>query len=82
MNSYKYLLLVISIIFVVAISAKADTQYKEPEFYSKGMLDENHQFVCIDNQRWLQTTEPDKIILEKLYYTDDETGEVIAYECL
>ena len=81
MNTYKYLILIISML-LVTILAKADTQYQEPEFYSIGMLPENHQFVCIDDQRWLQTIEPGRIILEKLFYTDDETGEVIPYECL
>lgn len=57
-------------------------QYTKPEFYSIGLLPEGYTFVCIDGYKWLQYSESDKIILEKLFYQDDESGKILPHKCL
>jgi hypothetical protein len=31
--------------------------------------------------KWLQHEERDKVILEKLYYEDEETGKILPHKC-
>lgn len=68
------------ILLFISLTLQAQ-EYEKPEFYSLGLLPEGYSFVCINQEKWLQYEEKDKVILEKLYYEDDETKEVLPYKC-
>lgn len=75
------ILITLSVTFLLSSETKEIKQYVQPEFYSIGMLPEGYTFVCIDSYKWLQYYESDKIVLEKLYYEDDESGEIKPHKC-
>lgn len=54
---------------------------QEPEFYSIGMLPEGYSFVCVNGNKWLQYEAPGTLILEQLFYEDEDTGEIIPHKC-
>lgn len=53
----------------------------ETTFYSLGMLPENYSFVCQDGNKWLQYKTDSEVVLEQLFYEDEETGEVLPVKC-
>lgn len=77
----KLFIIFITIFSLSYSSDEFSKKYTLPEFYSKGFLPENYTFVCIDSEKWLQHEEPDKIVLEKLYQEDSETGEITEEKC-
>jgi hypothetical protein len=72
------LLITLSAIFLLSSETK---KYIQPEFYSIGMLPEGYSFVCLDGHKWLQHEERDKVVLQKLYYEDEETGKILPHKC-
>lgn len=74
-----------SFVILFALFANCDEKiekYSPPEFYSIGMLPENSRFVCINGEKWLEEKEDDKIILQKLYFFNDETNKEEAHKCI
>ena len=74
----KLILIIISATLLLAEQTK---EYVQPEFYSIGMLPEGYSFVCINKEKWLQHEEDNKIVLQKLFYQDEETGKVLPHKC-
>ena len=54
---------------------------EEPQFFSIGMLPEGYSFVCINGNKWLQYEVPGTLILEQLFYEDEDTGQIVAEKC-
>ena len=76
------LLITLSVTFLLSSETKeTKKQYIQPEFYSIGMLPEGYSFVCINKEKWLQFSERDKVILQKLYYEEEETGKILPHKC-
>lgn len=75
------LLIILSVNFLLSSETKEIKQYVQPEFYSIGMLPEGYSFVCLDGHKWLQHDERDKVVLQKLYYEDEETGKILPHKC-
>lgn len=73
---------IICILISFNLLAEEVKEYKEPEFYSIGMLPENSRFVCINGEKWLEEKEDDKIILQKLYFFNDETNKEEVHKCI
>jgi NAD(P)H-dependent FMN reductase len=46
------------------------------------MLPEGYSFVCINKEKWLQFSERDKVVLQKLYYEDEETGKEYKHKAV
>lgn len=61
---------------------KQNDRYVEPEFYSIGMLPENSRFVCINGEKWLEERGDDKIVLQKLFFFDEETNKEEVHKCI
>ena len=59
-----------------------NVNYKDRQFYSIGTLPENHQFVCIEGDKWLEKTEPDRIELIRMFIYDEELKQDIPMKCL
>ena len=74
----KLILLIVSATLLLSEQTK---EYVQPEFYSIGMLPEGYSFVCINKEKWLQHEEDNKIVLQKLFYQDEETGKVLPHKC-
>ena len=74
----KLILLIVSATLLLSEQTK---EYVQPEFYSIGMLPEGYSFVCINKEKWLQYEEDNKIVLQKLFYQDEETGKVLPHKC-
>ena len=74
-------LLVLLIVSATLLLAEQSKEYVKPEFYSIGMLPEGYSFVCINKEKWLQYEEDNKIVLQKLFYQDEETGKVLPHKC-
>ena len=74
-------LLVLLITSATLLLAEQTKGYVQPEFYSIGMLPEGYSFVCINKEKWLQHEEDNKIVLQKLFYQDEETGKVLPHKC-
>lgn len=76
-----FLLITLSAIFLLSSETKEIKQYVQPEFYSIGMLPEGYSFVCVNKEKWLQYQEKDKVVLEKLYYEDEQTKKIVPHKC-
>ena len=74
-------LLVLLIVSATLLLSEQTKEYVQPEFYSIGMLPEGYSFVCINKEKWLQHEEDNKIVLQKLFYQDEETGKVLPHKC-
>lgn len=74
-------LLFLLIASATLLLAEQTKEYVQPEFYSIGMLPEGYSFVCINKEKWLQHEEDNKIVLQKLFYQDEETGKVLPHKC-
>ena len=74
-------LLVLLIASATLLLAEQTKEYVPPEFYSIGMLPEGYSFVCINKEKGLQHEEDNKIVLQKLFYQDEETGKVLPHKC-
>ena len=74
-------LLVLLIVSATLLLSEQIKEYVKPEFYSIGMLPEGYSFVCINKEKWLQYEEDNKIVLQKLFYQDEETGKVLPHKC-
>lgn len=74
-------LLVLLITSATLLLAEQTKEYVQPEFYSIGMLPEGYSFVCIKKEKWLQHEEDNKIVLQKLFYQDEETGKILPHKC-
>ena len=74
-------LLVLLIVSATLLLSEQIKEYVQPEFYSIGMLPEGYSFVCINKEKWLQYEEDNKIVLQKLFYQDEETGKVLPHKC-
>lgn len=74
-------LLVLLVVSATSLLAEQTKEYVQPEFYSIGMLPEGYSFVCINKEKWLQHEEDNKIVLQKLFYQDEETGKVLPHKC-
>ena len=74
----KLILLIVSATLLLSEQTK---EYVQPEFYSIGMLPEGYSFVCINKEKWLQHEEDNKIVRQKLFYQDEETGKVLPHKC-
>ena len=74
-------LLVLLIVSATLLLSEQTKEYVNPEFYSIGMLPKGHSFVCINKEKWLQHEEDNKIVLQKLFYQDEETGKVLPHKC-
>ena len=74
-------LLVLLIVSATLLLSEQTKEYVQPEFYSIGMLPEGYSFVCINKEKWLQYEEDNKIVLQKLFYQDEETGKVLPHKC-
>ena len=74
-------LLVLLIFSATLLLSEQIKEYVQPEFYSIGMLPEGYSFVCINKEKWLQYEEDNKIVLQKLFYQDEETGKVFPHKC-
>ena len=55
--------------------------YQDREFISIGMLGDNHKFVCINSEKWLEYYTDNKIELSKMYYFDEELQKDIPFPC-
>ena len=75
------LLITLSVTFLLSSETKEIKQYIQPEFYSIGMLPEGYSFVCINKEKWLQFSERDKVIIQKLYYEEEETDRILPHKC-
>lgn len=74
-------LLVLLIFSATLLLAEQTKEYVKPEFYSIEMLPEGYSFVCINKEKWLQYEEDNKIVLQKLFYQDEETGKILPHKC-
>ena len=74
-------LLFLLIASATLLLAEQTKEYVQPGFYSIGMLPEGYSFVCLDGHKWLQHEERDKVVLQKLYYEDEETGKILPHKC-
>ena len=74
-------LLVLLIVSATLLLSEQTKEYVKPEFYSIGMLSEGYSFVCTNKEKWLQHEEDNKIVLQKLFYQDEETGKVLPHKC-
>ena len=74
-------LLVLLVALATLLLAEQTKEYVQPEFYSIGMLPEGYSFVCINKEKWLQHEEDNKIVLQKLFYQDEETGKILPHKC-
>lgn len=79
---FSYLLLFVFQLCLYSDDLKQNNRYIEPEFYSIGMLPENSRFVCINGEKWLEEKEEDKIVLQKLFFFDEETNKEEVHKCL
>ena len=74
-------LLVLLVALATLLLAEQTKECVQPEFYSIRMLPEGYSFVCINKEKWLQHEEDNKIVLQKLFYQDEETGKVLPHKC-
>lgn len=84
MGNFRKFLYLLLVVFQICYSdeLQPNNTYVEPEFYSIGMLPENSRFVCINGEKWLEEKEDDKIVLQKLYFFDEETNKEEVHKCI
>lgn len=73
--------LILTLVTLILSSSLLASKYEERTYMSVGTLPDNIRIICINNEQWTEETQEDKIILDRIYYHDDEIHEDVPLEC-
>ena len=71
------MLILLGLTYMLGDSSK----YEDRTYMSVGTLPDNVRIVCIDNEQWTEESQDNKIILDRIYYHDDELHKDVPLEC-